>query len=306
MAVRPRSDSDQENLQRALNDFALRDPTLRIETSKEIGQIVISGIGELHLEVICDRIVREHKIQIDIGEPKVIYLYKIRKKSEAEGKYIRAISRHYTYGHVKLRLEPLEPGSGYQFVDEITDGAIPSEFLEPIKLGIQKAMDACISACLEIVDLRVVLYGGSYQPGDASEFAFQIAAAQAFKEALRKASPVILEPIMSVRVVTPEDFAGTIMNDLASRRGQVKDMQIRDGSVVIAANIPLAEMFGYANDVRSWTQGRAQYSMQFVQYEKAPRRMDSGDDVIGVTANRPKGPAPRSGRVAENPDKESA
>lgn len=306
VAVRPRSDSDQEKLQRALNDLAQQDPTFRVETNQETGQTVISGMGELHLEVIVDRIVREHKIPLEVGKPQVAYLETIRKTSEAEGKFIRAISSHHTYGHVKLRLEPLTPGGGYEFVNEIVDGVIPSEFVEPINLGIQQAMKSGVLAGHQVVDLRAVLYDGSSRPGSSNEIGFKIAASTAFKEAARKASPVILEPVMSIEVVTPEDFMGTIMNDLTSRRGQIEGMEIRDDAQAIRASVPLAEMFGYANNLRYWTQGRALYSMQFARYEQAPRGRASGGDEAGVTANTPKGPGPRSGRASVNPDEESA
>jgi elongation factor G len=236
VVISPKTDHDRQSLQQALSDLAQQDPTIRIKTEPRDGKTIISGMGELHLEVICDRIVHEYKVQVEIGKPKVIYLETIRKESEAEGKYIRAISRHYMYGHVKLRLEPREVGSGYQFVDESSDGAVPREFVEPINLGIQEAMKGGILAGYEVIDLRAVLHDGSYHVGDSNEMAFKIAASIAFKEAARKASPVVLEPVMSVEVVVPEDFAGAIMGDLSSRRGRIEAMEHRAGSLVITVN----------------------------------------------------------------------
>ncbi len=306
VVISPKSNDDRQSFLRALSDLAQQDPTIKIETESSDGQTTISGMGELHLEAICDRIVHEYKVQIDIGKPKVIYLETIRKKSEAEGKYIRAISRHYMYGHVKLRLEPRDAGSGYQFIDEISEGAVPRQFVEPVNLGIQEAMKGGILAGYEMVDVKAALYDGSYHDVDSNEMAFKIAGSIAFKEAARKASPVLLEPVMAVEVVTPEDYAGVVMGDLSSRRGRIEGMEHRAGSQVIKAIVPLAEMFGYATHMRSITQGRrAEYSMCFARYEAGPRGGESGAEAAGVPANKPKGPTARNGFAAADLDVES-
>jgi elongation factor G len=277
---------------------------MKVEEGPTDGETVISGMGELHLESICDRISREYKIQLDVGEPKVIYLETIRKHAEAEGKYIRQVGGRGQYAHLKLRLEPREPGSGYEFVDEIKDGAVPSEFVERVDLGIQEAMKGGVLAGHEMVDVRAVLYDGSYHVGDSNEMAFRIAGSMAFKEAARKASPVVLEPVMSVEVTTPEDFAGAIVGDLSRRRGWIERMEHRAGSQVIRAIVPLATMIGYAPHMRSITQGRVSYSMNFARYEEVPRGYESGGDEAGVTANKPKRPQAGSSFAAAPLDEE--
>jgi elongation factor G len=301
VAMRPRTTDDRENLQRALSALAQQDPTIRIDTDPIEGQTIIGGMGELHLEVICDRILREYKIEIDAGKPKVIYLETICKQADGEGKYIRQTGGRGQFAHVKLRLQPRQTGSGFQFVDETKDGSVPPEFVEPVNLGIQEAMKGGVLSGHEIVDLRAILYDGSYHQEDSNEMAFKIAASMAFKEAARKASPAILEPVMSLEVVTPEDFAGAIIGDLTSRRGRIEDMAHRAGSLVVHANVPLAGMFGYATDLRSITQGRAEYSMHFARYEQAPPSAESGGDEAAVTANKPKGPKAGSGFAAAEP-----
>jgi elongation factor G len=298
VTISPRTSDDWQILQQTLNDLARQDPTIKIETGPIDGQIIIGGMGELHLEMICDRILREYKVDVVVGKPKVIYLETVRTQAEAEGKYIRQTGGHGQYAHVRLRLEPGERGSGYQFVDQITEGAVPKEFVEPVNFGVQSAMKGGILGGHEMVDLRAVLYDGSYHLEDSNDMAFKITASTAFKEAARRANPVILEPIMSVEVVTPEDFAGTIMGDLSLRRGQIKGMEHRAGSQVIQAVVPLAEMFGYATHIRSNTRGRAEYSMHFAGYDEAPRSGEPGGDEAGVTANKPKGPTLRSGFAA--------
>jgi elongation factor G len=302
VAIRPRTNDDREKLQRVLHDLSIEDPAIRIETGTIDGETIISGMGELHLQVICDRILHEYKLQLDVGEPRVIYLETIRKHAEAEGKYIRQTGGRGQYAHVKLRLEPRKPGSGYQFVDATSAGAVPREFVEPVNVGIQEGMKGGILAGHEMVDLQATLYDGSYHVGDSNEMAFKIAASMAFKEAARNASPVILEPVMSVEVVTSEDFAGSIMGDLSSRRGRIEGMDHRAGSQVIQANVPLAEMFGYAMHMRSITQGRAAYSMHFARYEEAPPNGESRDNEAGVTANKPKRPKAGRGFAAADLD----
>jgi elongation factor G len=305
VVIRPKTDDDRQSLQRALSELAQQDSTIGIETESPDGQTTISGMGELHLEVICDRIVREYKVQIEIGKPKVIYLETIRKQSEAEGKYVRAVSRHCIYGHVKLRLEPLKAGSDYQFIDESSAGAVPRKFLEAINSGIQESMKGGVLAGCEMVGVRAILYDGSYHVEDSNEMAFKIAASMAFKEAARKANPVILEPLMLIEVVTPEDFAAVIMGHLSFRRGRIESMEIRAGSLVINALVPLVELIGYATHMRSSTQGRASYSMNFARYEEAPHVGDSGAEEAGVVANRPTGPTAGRGHAAAKPDSES-
>ena len=304
VAVSPKTDDDRENLQQALNDLTQKDPTVSIKTEPIDGKTIICGMGELHLEAICDRLVHENKIQIEISKPKVICLETIRKKSEAEGKYIRAISSHSTYGHVKLRLEPREEGSGYQFADESSEDAIPRKFVGSVDLGFQEAMKGGILAGHEMTDLRATLYDGSYYVGDSNEMAFKIAASIAFKEAARKADPVVLEPVMSIEVITPQDFAGAIIGDLASRRARIGAMEHRADSVVITAIAPLDEMIGYGTHIRSVTHGRANYSMNFVHYQAAPEFGESGPDGAGVTANRPTIPKSGRGFAAANADPE--
>ena len=269
------------------------------------GETIISGIGALQLEMICDRIVREYKIPLDVGGFRVIRLETIRKLAEGEGKFIRQVGGRGQYAHVKMRLEPRESGSGYEFVDEIRGGVVPKEFVEPINLGIQESMKGGILAGHEMVDLRAVLYDGSYHDVDSSEIAFKIAGSMAFKEAARKAGPVILEPVMSVEVVTSEEFAGAILGDLSSRRGRIEGMERRADRQVIRATVPLAAMIGYAQHIGSITQGRVEYSMNFSRYEEVPRGGESGGDEAGVTANRPKRPKAGSGFAAAQWDDES-
>lgn len=305
VVVWPKTNDGDQSLQRALSELAQQDPTIRIETESPDGQTTISGMGELHLEAICDCVVREYKVEIGIAKPKVIYLETIRMQSEGEGKYVRAFSRHCMYGHVKLRLEPLKAGGDYQFIDESSEGAVPRKFLEAINLGIQEGMKGGVLAGCEMVDVRAILCDGSYHGEDSNEIAFKIAASMAFKEAARKANPVILEPLMSIDVVTPEDFAGVIMADLSFRRGRIEGMEIRAGSLVISAIVPLVELIGYATYMRSSTRGRASYSINFARYEEAPHSGDSGAEEAGVVANRPKGPTEGRGRAAAKWDSES-
>jgi elongation factor G len=305
VAIRPKSGEDRESLQRALIDLTREDPAMRVAAGRSGGDIVLCGKGELHLQIICDRIVRECKIEIDVGELKVIYLETIRQHGEAEGKYIRPAGGHGQYAHVKLRLEPRDQESGYEFVDEIKNRAVPPEFVESVNLGIQEAMKGGILAGHEMVDLRAVLYDGSYHVEDSNEMAFKIASSMAFKEAARKASPVVLEPFMSIEVITPENFVGAIMGDLSLRRGWIEGMESRAGSPLIRATVPLATMIGYAKHLRSITQGRAEYSMNFSRYEAAPRHGESGGDEAGVTARKPTGPSAGSGFAAAQWDEAS-
>ncbi|MGA7399581.1 MAG: elongation factor G [Candidatus Sulfotelmatobacter sp.] len=271
VAVEPKTKADQEKMGMALGRLAQEDPTFKVHTDPDSGQTIISGMGELHLEIIVDRMMREYKVEANVGKPQVAYRETIRKHSEAEGKYIRQTGGRGQYGHAKIKLDPQPPGTGYEFVNDIVGGSVPKEFIKPIDQGIQEALEGGVLAGYPMVDVKATLYDGSYHDVDSNEMAFKIAGSMAFKEAARKASPVLLEPVMAVEVVTPEDYAGVIMGDLSSRRGRIEGMEHRAGSQVIKAIVPLAEMFGYATHMRSSTQGRAEYSMHFARYEEAPR-----------------------------------
>jgi elongation factor G len=279
VAVEPKTKADQEKMGMALSKLAQEDPTFKVHTDPDSGQTIISGMGELHLEIIVDRMMREYKVEANVGKPQVAYRETIRRKSEAEGKYIRQTGGRGQYGHAKIRIEPNEPGKGYEFINEVVGGSVPKEFIKPIDQGIQEALEGGILAGYPMVDVKVELYDGSYHDVDSNEMAFKIAGSMAFKEAARKAAPVLLEPVMAVEVVTPEDYAGVIMGDLSSRRGRIEGMEHRAGSQVIKAIVPLAEMFGYATHMRSSTQGRAEYSMHFARYEEVPR--SAADEIIG-------------------------
>ena len=279
VAIEPKTKADQEKMGVALSRLADEDPTFKVRTDEESGQTIISGMGELHLEILVDRMKREHKVEANVGEPKVAFRETIRKKAEAEGKYIRQTGGSGNYGHCKLRIEPNVPGAGYEFINEIKSGAVPKEYIKPIDQGVQGAIELGILAGYPLVDIKVTLFDGSYHDVDSNEMAFKFAGSIAFKEAARKASPVLLEPVMAVEVTVPEDFVGTIIGDINSRRGRIEHMDRVGGSQVIKAIVPLKEMFGYVNDIRSSTQGRASYSMQFARYEEAPRMI--ADEIIG-------------------------
>ncbi|MDA8118141.1 MAG: elongation factor G [Actinomycetota bacterium] len=271
VAVEPKTKVDQEKMGKALYALAEEDPTFRIRTDEETGQTVISGMGELHLEVIVDRMLREFKVDANVGKPQVAYRETIKRSAEkVEAKYVRQSGGRGQYGHVVISLEPTGPGGGYEFVDKITGGVIPKEYIPSVDAGIQEAMTSGVLAGYPTVDVRALLTFGSYHDVDSSEMAFKIAGSMAFKEAARKASPILLEPIMSVEVVTPEEYMGDVIGDLSSRRGKVEGMEQRGSAQVIRAQVPLAEMFGYATDLRSRTQGRATYTMQFNSYQEVP------------------------------------
>ena len=279
VAVEPKTKADQEKMGMALAKLAQEDPTFKVHTDPDSGQTIISGMGELHLEIIVDRMMREYKVEANVGKPQVAYRETVRKHAEAEGKYIRQTGGRGQYGHAKIKLDPQPPGAGYEFVNDIVGGSVPKEFIKPIDQGIQEALEGGVLAGYPVVDVKVTLYDGSYHDVDSNEMAFKIAGSMAFKEAARKASPVLLEPVMAVEVVTPEDYAGAIMGDLSSRRGRIEGMEHRAGSQVIKAIVPLAEMFGYATHMRSSTQGRAEYSMHFARYEETPRSV--AEEIIG-------------------------
>jgi elongation factor G len=285
VAVEPKTKADQEKMSLALSKLAQEDPTFKVHTDPDSGQTIISGMGELHLEIIVDRMMREFKVEANVGKPQVAYRETIRKHSEAEGKYIRQTGGRGQYGHAKIRIEPNEAGKGYEFINEIVGGSIPKEYIKPVDQGIREAMEGGVLAGYEMVDVKVTLYDGSYHEVDSNEMAFKIAGSMAFKEAARKGSPVLLEPVMSVEVVTPEDYAGTIMGDLSSRRGRIEGMEHRAGSQVIKAIVPLSEMFGYSTHMRSSTQGRAEYSMHFARYEEVPRQV--AEEIVAKSQGKP-------------------
>jgi elongation factor G len=279
VAIEPKTKADQEKMGIALSKLADEDPTFKVRTDEDSGQTIISGMGELHLEIIVDRMRREHKVEANVGEPKVAFRETIRKAAEAEGKYIRQTGGSGNYGHCWLKVEPNEPGKGYEFVNAIKGGVVPREYIKPIDQGVQGALELGILAGFPMVDVKVTVFDGSYHEVDSNEMAFKFAGSIAFKEAARRASPVLLEPVMAVEVTVPEEFMGTIIGDINSRRGRIEGMEHAAGSQVIKAIVPLKEMFGYVNDIRSSTQGRASYSMQFARYEEAPRMI--ADEIIG-------------------------
>jgi len=269
-AIEPKTKADQDKLGVALQRLAEEDPTFRVRTDAETGQTLISGMGELHLEIIVDRLLREFKVEANVGRPQVAYRETIRRKVQAEGRFIRQTGGRGQYGHVWLELEPLPPGSGFEFVNKIVGGVVPKEYIPAVEAGVREAMQNGVLAGYPVVDVRVTLFDGSYHEVDSSEMAFKVAASMAFKEAARKADPVLLEPIMSVEVVTPEEFLGDVIGNLNARRGHVEGMERRGNTQVVRARVPLATMFGYATDLRSMTQGRASYTMQFSHYEEVP------------------------------------
>ncbi len=271
VAIEPKTKAGQEKMGIALAKLAEEDPTFKTYTDDETGQTIIAGMGELHLEIIVDRLLREFKVEANVGNPQVSYRETIRKPIHQEHKYARQSGGKGQYGHVVFDIEPLEPGSGYEFVNKIVGGAIPKEYIPAVDDGIQGAMQAGVLAGYPVVDFRVTLVDGSYHEVDSSEMAFKIAASMAFKEGCRKADPVILEPIMKVVVNVPEDYMGDVMGDLNSRRGQIQGMEARPGAQEITANVPLSEMFGYATELRSRTQGRGQYSMEPSHFEELPK-----------------------------------
>jgi elongation factor G len=271
IAIEPKTKADQEKLGISLQKLASEDPSFRVRTDEETGQTIISGMGELHLEIIVDRLMREFKVEANVGKPQVAYRETVTKKVKVEGKFVRQSGGRGQYGHVWIEMEPQEPGKGYEFVDAIKGGVVPREYIPAVDKGIQEAMDTGVLAGFPCVDFKVALVDGSYHEVDSSEMAFKIAGSMAFKEAAAKASPVLLEPIMSVEVVVPEEYMGDVIGDLNSRRGRIMGMEGRAGAQVVSAMVPLAQMFGYATDLRSATQGRATYTMTFDHYEQVPK-----------------------------------
>ncbi|MBW0454768.1 MAG: elongation factor G [Candidatus Kinetoplastibacterium crithidii] len=281
-AVEPKSKADQEKMGLALSRLAQEDPSFRVRSDEESGQTIISGMGELHLEILVDRMKREFGVEANVGKPQVAYRETIRKVcDQAEGKFIKQSGGRGQYGHVVLKVEPLPPGSGYKFIDAIKGGVVPREYIPAVDKGIQETIPSGVLAGYPVVDVQVTLFFGSYHDVDSNENAFKMAGSIAFKEGLRKASPVILEPMMSVEVETPEEYAGSVMGDLSSRRGMVQGMDdIIGGGKIIKSEVPLAEMFGYATNLRSLTQGRATYTMEFKHYSEAPKNVV--DEVIAA------------------------
>jgi elongation factor G len=272
VAVEPKTKADQEKMGMALQRLAQEDPSFRVHTDEESGQTIISGMGELHLEIIVDRMKREFKVDANVGRPQVAYRETVRKRVEyVEGKFIRQTGGRGQYGHVVIHIEPGEPGMGFQFEDKIVGGVIPREYIAPVEQGVKEALENGVLAGYPMVDVRVELVDGSYHDVDSSEMAFKIAGSMAVKEAARQAHPVLLEPVMDVEVVTPSDYMGDVMGDLSARRGKIGGMTQRADAQVIAASVPLAEMFGYSTTLRSMSQGRAIYSMQFSHYAEVPK-----------------------------------
>lgn len=276
VAIEPKTKADQEKLSMALNKLAQEDPSFKVSFNEETGQTIIAGMGELHLEIIVDRLMREFKVGANVGKPQVAYKETIKGVAKVEGKFVRQSGGRGQYGHVWLEIEPLERGKGFEFVNKIVGGVIPKEYIPAVEKGIKEAMDSGVLAGYPVVDVKATLFDGSYHEVDSSELAFKIAGSMAFKEGAKKAQVTLLEPIMSVEVVTPEEYMGDVIGDLNSRRGKIQSMEKRGNSQVIKAMAPLSEMFGYATDLRSKTQGRATYTMQFSHYEDVPKGiMDS-------------------------------
>jgi len=278
VAIEPKTRADQDKLGIALGRLAQEDPSFRVSTDQETGQTLISGMGELHLEIIVDRLKREFGVDANVGKPQVAYRETIKTAAAGEGRFVRQTGGRGQYGHAKIEMEPLPPASGFVFENAIVGGVIPKEYIPAVEAGVKEAMERGILAGFEIVDVKVRLYDGSYHEVDSSELAFKIAGSMAFQDAAKKARPVLLEPIMRVEVVTPEEYLGAITGDLSSRRGRIEGMQARPGSQIVTAYVPLSEMFGYSTDLRSATQGRATYSMHFHAYEEAPKSVS--EEVI--------------------------
>ena len=296
VAIEPKSKADEERLGIALNRLAEEDPTFRVRTDDETGQTIIAGMGELHLEILVDRMKREFNVQANVGRPQVAYRETIRQKVESEGKYIKQTGGRGQYGHCWITIEPLEPAKGFEFVDAIKGGRIPREYIPAVQKGIQEALESGVLAGYPVVDVKCTLFDGSYHDVDSSEMAFKIAGSMAFKEGAKRAKPVLLEPVMKFEVITSEDYMGTIIGDLNSRRAQVNENEQRGNARVIRGVVPLAEMFGYATTVRSLSQGRASFNLEPSHYAEVPRQImdeimqkhrgDDGDAGSAAVARR--------------------
>jgi elongation factor G len=284
LAIEPKTKADQEKLGQGLGKLQAEDPTFRVRTDQETGQVVISGMGELHLEIIVDRLKREFSVDASVGRPQVAYKETLTKPASGEGRYIRQTGGRGQYGHAKIRVEPRSPGEGFEFVNDIVGGSIPREFIKPIEEGIRESLTAGVLASYPVADVLVTLYDGSFHDVDSSEMAFKIAGSMAFKDAAKKAGPVLLEPVMRVEVVVPEEYMGDIMGDINSRRGRITAMEARGGTQIVRSRVPLSEMFGYATDLRSRTQGRATFTMHFDRYEQAPHAVS--EEVVARITGR--------------------
>jgi elongation factor G len=283
VAIEPKTKGDQDKLGSGLQRLSEEDPTFQVRTDEETGQTIISGMGELHLEIIVDRLMREFSVDANVGRPQVAYRETVGQPAQKiEGKFVRQTGGRGQYGHAVIDLEPAEPGEGYEFVDKIVGGKIPREYISSVDLGIQEAMESGVLAGYPVVDVRVTLVDGSFHDVDSSEMAFKIAGSMAFKNAMQRAKPKLLEPVMAVEVVTPDDYLGDVMGDLNSRRGRVEGLEPRGNAQAIRAKVPLATMFGYATDLRSTTQGRATFTMQFDRYEEVPQSI-AGEIVAAQT-----------------------
>ena len=273
IAIEPKTKSDQEKLGLALNKISLEDPTFKVRYEDETGQTLISGMGELHLEIIVDRLRREFNVDANVGIPHVAYKETITRNSDAEAKFVRQTGGRGQYGHVKIKIEPNEKGAGIDFIDEVKGGNIPKEFIPAVEKGVKEASETGVVAGYPVIDVKVRLYDGSYHDVDSSEIAFKVAGSMAFKDAVMRAKPQILEPLMNVEVVVPEDFMGTVMGNLSSRRGKIVGSDLRGGMQAIKAEVPLSEMFGYATELRSMTEGRGTFTMEFAHYSRLPEML---------------------------------
>ena len=282
VAIEPKTKAGQDKMTLSLLKLAEEDPSFKFYTDNETGQTIIAGMGELHLEIIVDRLLREFKVEATVGKPQVAYRETFRNSVDAEGMYKRQSGGKGQYGHCKVTFEPLEPGSGFVFEDKTVGGSIPKEYIDPVRRGIEEAAKNGILAGYEVVDFKATVYDGSYHEVDSSEIAFKIAGSMAFKDGVKNAKPVILEPIMKVEIITPDDYFGDLMGDVSSRRGNIIGTDDRNGAKVIECNIPLSDMFGYATDLRSRTQGRGQYTMQFSHYNEVPKSI--AEKIIGTRA----------------------
>ena len=271
IAIEPKTKADQDKLSESLVKLADEDPTFRVKVDEETGQTLISGMGELHLEILVDRMKREFKVEANVGKPQVAYRESITQTVNAEGKFIKQSGGRGKYGHVWIELSPNEPGKGYEFTNAIVGGTVPREYIPAVSAGIQEAMRNGVIAGFPVVDIKAKIYDGSYHDVDSDEISFKVAGSIAFKEGAKKAKPILLEPIMDVEVVTPEEYLGDVMGDLNSRRGKIEGFSARKDAQVITATVPLSEMFGYATILRSMTQGRAIYTMQFAHYSEVPK-----------------------------------
>jgi len=285
VAIEPKAKDGQDKLSRALSLLANEDPTFKTHFDEETGQTIISGMGELHLEIIVDRLLREFNVQANIGKPQVVFRETITKWAEAEGKFVRQTGGRGQYGHVWLRIEPLERGEGFQFVNDVVGGSVPREYIGAVEKGVREATEAGVLAGYQVVDVKATLFDGSYHEVDSSEMAFKIAGSLATKEATRKADPILLEPIMQVTIVLPNEFLGEVIGDLNARRGRVINVEAKATAQVIEAEVPLVEMFGYATTLRSITQGRATYTMQFSRYQQTPQRIC--EEIVARIAGHP-------------------